>query len=109
MEVPTVSCSWVLSLVGVYHAFRGLPRFGSTASPLQTLSILGFNNLTTHMPSPVVPKGIIARRLLGRSTLVAFGSSGMSFLPGYLQPQPLPEVFFFPPACFICILDFEVD
>ena len=100
---------WVLSLVGVYHAFRGLPGLGSTASLLQTISFLGFDNLTTHMPSPVVPKGVIARRLPERSTLVAFGSSGMSFLPGYLQPQQLPEVSFFPPVCCICVPVFEVD
>ena len=86
---------WVFSLVGVYHAFRGLPGLGSTASLLRTISILASDNLTTHMPSPVVPKGVIARRLLERSTLVAFGSSDISFLPGYLQPQQLPEAFFF--------------
>ena len=67
------------------------------------------DNLTTHMPSPVVPKGVIARRLPERSTLVAFGSSGMSFLPGYLQPQQLPEVFFFPPVCYTVVLAFEAD
>ena len=100
---------WVLSLVGVYHAFRGLPGLGSTASLLQTISILGSDNLTTHMPSPVVPKGVIARRLPARSTLVACGSFDMSFLPGYLQPQQLPEVFYFPPVCCICVPVFEVD
>ena len=77
---------WVLSLVGVYHAFGGLPGLGSTASLLQTISILGFDNLSTHMPSPMVPKGVIARHLPEKSTLVVFGSSDMSFLPGYLQP-----------------------
>ena len=100
---------WVLSLVRVYHAFRGLPGLGSTASLLLTISILGFDNLTTHMPSPVVPKGVIARRLPGRSTLVVFGSSGMSFLPSYLQPQQLPEVSFFPPVCYTIFLAFEAD
>ena len=100
---------WVLSLVGVYHAFRGLPGLGSTASLLQTFSVLGFDNLTTHMPSPVVPKGLIARRLQGRSTLVAFGSFDMSFLPGYLQPQQLPEVSFFPLVCYTVGLALEAD
>ena len=100
---------WVLSLVGVYHAFRGLPGLGSTASLLQTFSILGFDNLTTHLPSPVVPKGVIAPRLPERSTLVAFGSSGMSFLPGNLQPQQLPEVSFFPSVCYTVFLAFEAD
>ena len=100
---------WVLSLVGVYHAFRGLPGLGSTASLLQTISILGFDNLTTHMPSPVVPKGIIAHRLPERSTLVAFGSFDMSSLPGYLQPQQLPEVSFFLPVCYTVDQFFEVD
>ena len=94
---------WVLSLVGVYHAFRGLPGLGSTASLLQTISLLGFDNLTTHMPSPVVPKGVIARCLPERSKLVAFGSSGMSFLPGYLQPQQLPEGSVSPQVCCICV------
>ena len=100
---------WILSLVGVYHAFRGLPGLGSTASLLQTISILGFDNLTTHMPLPVVPKGVTARRLPERSTLVAFGSSGMSFLPGYLQPQQLPEVSFFRPVCYTVDQSFETD
>ena len=67
------------------------------------------DNLTTHMPSPVVPKGLIARRLPERSTLVAFGSFDMSSLPGYLQPQQLPEVSFFPLVCCICVMVFEVD
>ena len=67
------------------------------------------DNLTTHMPSPVVPMGIIARRLPERSTLVAFGSFGMSFLPGYLQPQQLPEVSFFPPVYYTVVLAFEAD
>ena len=67
------------------------------------------DNLTTHMPSPVVPKGLIARRLPERSTLVAFGSFGMSFLPGYLQPQQLPEVSFFRPVCYIVDQSFEAD
>ena len=100
---------WVLSLVGVYHAFRGLPGLGSTASLLQTISILGFDNLTTHMPSPVVPKGVIARRLPERSMLAAFGSFDTSFLLGYLQPLQLPVVSFFQPVCCICVLAFEVD
>ena len=61
------------------------------------------------MPSPVVPKGVIARRLPERSTLVAFGSSGMSFLPGHLQPQQLPEVSIFPPVRYTVVLAFEED
>ena len=100
---------WVLCLVGVYHAFRGLPGLGSTASLLQTFSILGFDNLTTHMPSPVVPEGVIAHRLPERSTLLAFGSSGMSFLPGYLQPQQLPEVSFFRRVCYTVDQALEAD
>ena len=100
---------WVLSLVGGYHAFRGLPGLGSAASLLQTISTPDFDNLTTHIPSPVVPKGFIARRPLERSTLVAFGSFGMSFLPGYLQPQQLPEVSFFPPVCYTVVPAFEAD
>ena len=100
---------WVLSLVGVYHAFRGRPGLGSTASLLQTISILGFDNLTTYMPSPVVPKGVIALHLPERSTLVAFGSFDMSFPPGYLQPQQLPEVSFSPPVCYTVVLAFEAD
>ena len=61
------------------------------------------------MPPPVVPKGVIARRLPERSTLVAFGSSGISFLPGNLQPQQLPEVSVFPPVCYPVVLPFEAD
>ena len=97
------------SLVGHATLLKGLPGLGSTASLLQTFSILGFDNLTTHMPSPVVPEGAIVRRLPERSTPVAFGSSGMSFLPGYLQPQQLPGVSFFQPVCCICVPAFEVD
>ena len=67
------------------------------------------DNLTTHMPSPVVPKGVIAHHLLERSTLVAFGSFDMSFLPGYLQPQQLPEVFFFPAVSYTVVPAFEAD
>ena len=67
------------------------------------------DNLTTHMLSPVVPKGVIARRLPERSTLVAFDSFDMSFLPGYLQPQQLPGVSFFLPACYTVVLAFEAD
>ena len=100
---------WVLSLVGVYHAFTGLPGLGSTASLLQNISILGFDNLTTHMLSLVVPKGVIVRRLPERSTLVAFGSFDMSFLPGYLQPQQLPEVSFFRSVCYTVDQSFEAD
>ena len=77
---------WVFSLVGVYHAFRGLPGLGSTASLLQTISTLGVDNLNTHLPSPVVSKGNLALSHPERSTLVAFGSSDMSLLAGYLQP-----------------------
>ena len=61
------------------------------------------------MPSPVVPKGIIAHRLLARSTLVAFGSYNMSFLPGYFQPQQLPKVSFFRPVCYTVDQAFEAD
>ena len=61
------------------------------------------------MPSPVVPEGIVSLRLLERFTLVAFGSSDMSFLPGYLQPQQLPEVFFFLPVYYIFVPAFEAD
>ena len=97
------------SLVGHATLLKGLPGLGSTASSLHTFSILGSDNLTTHMLSPVVPKGVIARRLPDKSTLVAFGSSGMSFLPGYLQPQQLPEVSFFRRVCYTVDQAFEAD
>ena len=61
------------------------------------------------MPWPVVPKGVRARRLPECSTLVAFGSSGMSFVPGYLPPQHLPEVSFFRPVCYTVDQAFEAD
>ena len=61
------------------------------------------------MQSPVVPESIISLRCLERSTLVAFGSFGMSFLPGYLQPQQLPEASVFPPVCYTVDQAFEGD
>ena len=61
------------------------------------------------MRSPVVPKGVIAHRFPERTTLVTFCSSDMSFLPGYLQPQQLPEVSFFVLVYYTVVLAIETD
>ena len=96
--------------VRTYHAFVMVqPESVGRRILLQICFDSRLDNLTTHMPLPVVPEGLISLRRLERSMLVAFGSFDMSFLRGYLQPQQLPKVCFFPPVCYTIDQAFEAD